>query len=364
VEGVENLTNPEHRVGDTARWALSSIKQDGESVKDLYVEVTNGHETQGSTKPFSVPKSGTKLFDDRKSDFVFFIESPPNGQALMFRVYRKHKHQKDALVGVAYVTRPVGKQKLPLKREGWLHKEADRGLLLVEVREALKPRNAPGTNSVAASTPGGVRSPGSFATVDKPNPSHSAPTLPDAAMRSNASNGVASQGDRPGGGCGSGTAPACYACVGGLADMLRRFTSRVTARVTSNGDPLANQVAFMAEKAKDPSVTKTATGLLYKVIRRGNGRAHPTSTDQVSCRYNGKFVTGEMFDSSRGGEVRFPVNRVVPGWTEALKKMVEGDKWELYLPPHLAYGQNGCPPIIPPNAVLVFEIELVRIVRR
>jgi FKBP-type peptidyl-prolyl cis-trans isomerase FklB len=121
--------------------------------------------------------------------------------------------------------------------------------------------------------------------------------------------------------------------------------------------------AFLAANAKKPGVTETASGLQYKVIKSGKG-ASPKRTDRVSTHYHGTLLDGTVFDSSveRGKPVTFPVNRVIPGWTEALLKMKVGDKWQLFVPPDLAYGEAGTDDgAIGPNSVLVFEVELLGI---
>jgi FKBP-type peptidyl-prolyl cis-trans isomerase len=116
---------------------------------------------------------------------------------------------------------------------------------------------------------------------------------------------------------------------------------------------------FLADNAKKPGVTTTASGLQYKVNASGKGKT-PKATDTVSVNYKGSLVSGKVFDESHGEPVTFPVNQVIPGWTEALQLMKEGDKWTLYIPAKLAYGENA-PPSIGPNQVLVFDVELVAV---
>ncbi|TVQ77726.1 MAG: FKBP-type peptidyl-prolyl cis-trans isomerase [Bradymonadales bacterium] len=120
---------------------------------------------------------------------------------------------------------------------------------------------------------------------------------------------------------------------------------------------------FLEEnKAKD-GVQTTESGLQYRVIEEGEGRS-PRSTDEVVVHYRGRLLDGTEFDSSyaRNQPARFPVTGVIPGWVEALQLMKPGAKWELFIPSELAYGERGSPPRIPPNAVLIFEVELVEIV--
>jgi FKBP-type peptidyl-prolyl cis-trans isomerase len=121
--------------------------------------------------------------------------------------------------------------------------------------------------------------------------------------------------------------------------------------------------AFLAENGKKEGVKTTASGLQYKVITEGKGRT-PKATDTVSTHYRGTFLSGQEFDSSykRDEPAEFPVNEVIPGWTEALQLMKEGGKLQLWVPYALAYGDNGRPPAIPPFSMLIFEVELLKIV--
>jgi len=116
-----------------------------------------------------------------------------------------------------------------------------------------------------------------------------------------------------------------------------------------------------ANKAKE-GVKTTASGLQYKVIKEGAG-AQPKDTDTVKVHYTGKLLNGNVFDSSvdRGQPATFQANRVIKGWTEALQLMKVGSKWELTIPSELAYGPNGSGARIPPNSVLIFEVELLNI---
>jgi FKBP-type peptidyl-prolyl cis-trans isomerase len=119
--------------------------------------------------------------------------------------------------------------------------------------------------------------------------------------------------------------------------------------------------AFLAENAKKEGVKTTASGLQYKVIKSGTGPS-PKPTDVVKVHYHGTLIDGTVFDSSvrRNTPATFPVNGVIPGWTEALQLMKVGDKWKLFIPAKLAYGENGPGPI-GPNRVLIFEVELLGI---
>ncbi len=119
---------------------------------------------------------------------------------------------------------------------------------------------------------------------------------------------------------------------------------------------------FLAKKKAEKGVITLTSGLMYKVITEGKGKT-PKVTDKVSTHYKGTLINGTEFDSSykRNQPAEFPVNQVIPGWTEALQLMKEGSKWELYIPSNLAYGERGAPPNIPPNSTLVFEIELLKV---
>ena len=120
--------------------------------------------------------------------------------------------------------------------------------------------------------------------------------------------------------------------------------------------------AFLAENAKQEGVVTLPSGLQYKVLSSGNG-ASPKATDTVECHYEGRLFNGAIFDSSyqRGETATFGVNQVIPGWVEALQLMKEGDKWQLYIPYNLAYGERGAGAQIPPYSTLIFDVELVKV---
>ena len=125
---------------------------------------------------------------------------------------------------------------------------------------------------------------------------------------------------------------------------------------------LAEGQAYLDVNKSKEGFNETESGLQYRVITEGSGKS-PEATDEVTVHYTGKLIDGTVFDSSveRGEPVEFPVNGVIPGWTEALKLMKEGSKWELVIPSELAYGPRGSRGAIPPNAVLIFEVELISV---
>jgi FKBP-type peptidyl-prolyl cis-trans isomerase len=118
---------------------------------------------------------------------------------------------------------------------------------------------------------------------------------------------------------------------------------------------------FLAKTAKEPGVVTLPSGLEYKVVSSGPaGGASPKPGDIIKVHYEGKLVSGEVFDSSfeRGKPVLMPLGDLVPAWMEALPKMKVGDEWLLYCPPSLGYGERGAGPI-PPNSVLIFRVKLL-----
>jgi len=120
--------------------------------------------------------------------------------------------------------------------------------------------------------------------------------------------------------------------------------------------------AFLATNKTKEGVVTLPSGLEYKILKEGTG-PKPTASDSVVCNYKGAFLDGTEFDSSykRGEPATFPVGQVIKGWTEALELMPVGSKWQLFVPSDLAYGQHGAGADIPPNATLIFEVELLSI---
>lgn len=123
--------------------------------------------------------------------------------------------------------------------------------------------------------------------------------------------------------------------------------------------------AFCAENAKKPGILVTPSGLQVETIKEGTG-ATPVATDVVKVHYTGKLLDGKTFDSSvdRGEPVTFPLDGVIKGWTEGLQKMKVGGKAKLVIPADLAYGPEGAGKTIPPNSTLVFDVELIEIVKK
>lgn len=143
--------------------------------------------------------------------------------------------------------------------------------------------------------------------------------------------------------------------------------SGVEQAETARLDPAANLAAsekFIAEKKAETGVTETASGLLYKVEKAGPATGQrPSAASEVRVHYEGTLPDGKVFDSSyaRGEPAVFPVSRLIPAWTEALQLMRPGDSWVIYVKPDLGYGESGAGADIPPNAALVFKMELIEV---
>ncbi len=142
--------------------------------------------------------------------------------------------------------------------------------------------------------------------------------------------------------------------------LQRKRAEQQAAAQTQN---LAQARAFLEENAQRDGVTTTGSGLQYEVMTEGDGTS-PAATDTVRVHYRGTLLDGTQFDSSydRGEPAEFPLNGVIPGWTEGLQLMKEGAKYKFYIPPDLAYGEAGRPGI-PPNSLLTFEVELLEVVQ-
>ena len=120
---------------------------------------------------------------------------------------------------------------------------------------------------------------------------------------------------------------------------------------------------FLEENKDEEGVTVLPSGLQYQVLEAGTGEVSPKIHDTVSVHYRGQLINGTVFDSTyeREQPTEFPLGRVIPGWSEALKMMKVGDKWKIVIPAYLAYGETGYGPQIEPNSTLIFEMELVKI---
>ena len=136
-----------------------------------------------------------------------------------------------------------------------------------------------------------------------------------------------------------------------------------TPTETKPAETNAAASAPAAGAAEKSGVTTTASGLKYEVLKKGTGTVSPKATDTVKVHYHGTLLDGTVFDSSveRGQPISFPLNGVIPGWTEGVQLMKVGDKFKFTIPPGLAYGDQSPSPKIPANSTLVFEVELLAI---
>jgi FKBP-type peptidyl-prolyl cis-trans isomerase FklB len=147
-----------------------------------------------------------------------------------------------------------------------------------------------------------------------------------------------------------------------LGEAMTSLKKDVEARVGEQAAKFKKEgEEFLAKNKTEKGVQSTPSGLQYIVVKEGTGPM-PKETDTVKVHYRGTLTNGTEFDSSysRNEPATFPVNGVIKGWTEALQKMKVGSKWKLFIPSELAYGENSQPPI-PPNAVLIFDVELLSI---
>jgi FKBP-type peptidyl-prolyl cis-trans isomerase FklB len=148
--------------------------------------------------------------------------------------------------------------------------------------------------------------------------------------------------------------------VAGLKKRAREFELRkLQEQIVRNAEEAEK---FLSANSRKAGIRTTESGLQYKILKEGDGNS-PTLEDQVRVNYRGTFTDGKEFDSSyaRGKPQTVQADGVIKGWTEALQMMKAGSKWQIYVPPHLAYGRGGLGQKIPPNTVLVFELELLSI---
>lgn len=148
-----------------------------------------------------------------------------------------------------------------------------------------------------------------------------------------------------------------------VQEYFRQQEERINAIRAEQGKAAkAEGEKFLAENGKKEGVVTLKSGLQYEVLREGNGKK-PKDTDQVKCHYEGTLINGQVFDSSykRNEPAVFPLNQVIPGWTEGLQLMQEGAKYRFYIPYILAYGESGAGGSIPPFATLIFDVELLEV---
>ncbi len=149
--------------------------------------------------------------------------------------------------------------------------------------------------------------------------------------------------------------------------LMMTFQSGLKAKQEAKQKELSEKnikegTEFLAANKKKDSVVTTASGLQYKILKKGYGTT-PKETDRVGVHYRGTLLDGTEIDNSykRGEPAAFSLNQLIKGWSEALQLMTVGSKWMLYIPSDIAWGEQGSGPVIPPNATIVFEVELIDI---
>ena len=145
--------------------------------------------------------------------------------------------------------------------------------------------------------------------------------------------------------------------------MIQDYLSDLQTKAEETAKAAGKQ--FLEENKKNADVRETASGLQYVVEKEGEGTS-PAATDEVTVHYTGRLLDGTVFDSSvnRGEPATFPLNRVIPGWSEGVQLMKEGAKYTFFIPSDLAYGPQGIPGAIPPHSTLVFEVELIKVIKK
>ena len=145
-------------------------------------------------------------------------------------------------------------------------------------------------------------------------------------------------------------------------DIVNQYFAELEAKM--NAENIEKGKAFLAENAKREGVVTLPSGLQYEAITEGTG-IKPSANDQVKCHYEGTLIDGTLFDSSvkRGQPAVFGVSQVIKGWVEALQLMPEGSKWKLYIPSELGYGSQQAGEMIPPYSTLIFEVELIKVIK-
>ncbi|MBO4611983.1 MAG: FKBP-type peptidyl-prolyl cis-trans isomerase [Bacteroidaceae bacterium] len=161
-----------------------------------------------------------------------------------------------------------------------------------------------------------------------------------------------------------------------IADVMNGETTQMTAREAQEmlneyfatkaaedaKKAIAEGAAFLENNGKREGVVTTKSGLQYEVLTEGTGRS-PKATDKVRCHYEGRLISGDVFDSSykRNQPADFGLNQVIPGWTEGVQLMKEGAKFRFYIPYLLGYGEQGAGSSIPPYSTLIFDVELIKV---
>lgn len=150
-------------------------------------------------------------------------------------------------------------------------------------------------------------------------------------------------------------------------EEAQKLISEYLGELQTKAEKVAREAGekFLAENKKNEQVKETASGLQYVVEKEGTGE-QPKATDEVTVHYTGRLLDGTVFDSSvnRGEPATFPLNRVIPGWTEGVQLMREGAKYTFFIPSDLAYGAQGVPNAIPPHSTLIFDVELIKVIRK